>query len=146
MKYGSLTELINKLTLIEERGIVTFTNVKLIQVILENVKKAKEAKMREEEIAAKSRNIQVTRLQRQSSGAIFAELVRRQKIEEHAASDLDLRDDENRRSLTSSAVAEEGQGVSSKSTIDERWLTQSLEVTTSVSSHPIYRKRCRNIG
>ena len=62
--------------------------------------------MREEEIAAKSRNIQVTSLQRQSSGAISAELVRRQKIEEHAASDLDLRNDENRRSLTNSAVAE----------------------------------------
>jgi len=92
--------------LIEERGIVTYTSVELIQVVLENVKKAKEAKMWEEEIAAKSRNIQVTSLQRQSSGAISAELVRRQKIEEHAASDLDLRNDENRRSLTNSAVAE----------------------------------------
>jgi len=62
--------------------------------------------MREEEIAAKSRNIQVTSLQRQTSRALSAELVKRQKIEEHAASDLDLRNDENRRSLTNSAVAE----------------------------------------
>jgi len=91
--------------LIEERGIVTFTSVQLIQVVVENVNK-QEAKMREEEIAAKSRNIQVTSLQRQSSGAISAELLRRQKIEEHAAPDLDLRNDENRRSLASSAVAE----------------------------------------
>ena len=91
--------------MIEERGIVTFTSVQLIQVVVENVNK-QEAKMREEEIAAKSRNIQVTSLQRQSSGAISAELLRRQKIEEHAAPDLDLRNDENRRSLASSAVAE----------------------------------------
>jgi len=53
-----------------------------------------------------------------TSGDISAELVTGQKIEEHVVTDLDLRSDENRPSLTSSAVADEGQ-VSSKSTIDE---------------------------
>ena len=42
-----------------------------------------------------------------SSGDISAEPVRGQKIEEHVATDLDLRNDENRLSLTSSVVAEE---------------------------------------
>jgi len=56
-----------------------------------------------------------------SSGDISAELVRGQKIEEHAVTDLDLRNDETRRSLTSSA-AEERQDVSSKNTIDEMGL------------------------
>ena len=54
----------------------------------------------------------------ESKGVISAELVRGQKIEEHVT-DLDLRNDENRPSLTSGAVAEERQEVSSKSTIDE---------------------------
>ena len=53
-----------------------------------------------------------------SSGDISAKPVRGQKIEEHVATDLDLRNDENKPSLTSSAVAEERQ-VSSKNTIDE---------------------------
>jgi len=59
--------------------------------------------------------------------------------------DLDLSNDENRPSLTSSAVAGERQEVSSKNTIDEM-LTLSLEATILVSGHPIYRKKCRNIG
>ena len=54
-----------------------------------------------------------------SSGGISAEPVRRQKIQEHVVTDLDLRNDENRPSLTSGAVAEERQEVSSKITIDE---------------------------
>ena len=54
-----------------------------------------------------------------SSGDISAEPVRRQKIEEHVVTDLDLRNDENRPSLTSGAAAEERQEVSSKNTIDE---------------------------
>jgi len=44
------------------RRIVILTSVQLIQVVLKDVKK-QEAKMREEEVAAKSRNIQVTILQ-----------------------------------------------------------------------------------
>ena len=47
------------------------------------------------------------------------EHVRGQKIEEHVVIDLDLRSDENRHSLTSSAAAEERQDESSKNTIDE---------------------------
>jgi len=41
------------------KGIVTLTNVELIQVVLKNVQK-QEAKMSEDEVAAKPRNIQVT--------------------------------------------------------------------------------------
>ena len=55
----------------------------------------------------------------QSSGDISAEPVKRQKSEEHVVTDLDLRNDENRSSLISGAVAEERQEVSSKNTIDE---------------------------
>ena len=54
-----------------------------------------------------------------SSGDISAEPARGQKIEEHIVTDLDLRSDENRSSLTSNAVAEERQDVSSKNTTDE---------------------------
>ena len=51
-----------------------------------------------------------------SSGDISAEPVRGQKIEEHVT-DLDLRNDDDRRSLISGA-AEERQEVSSKNTIN----------------------------
>jgi len=44
--------------------------------------------------------------------------VKGQKIEEHVVTDFDLRNDENN-VVTSSAVAEERQDVSSKNTIDE---------------------------
>jgi len=54
----------------------------------------------------------------ESSGDISAELVRGQNIED-VVTDLDLRNDENRPSLTSGVVAEERQEVSSKSTIGE---------------------------
>jgi len=54
-----------------------------------------------------------------STGDISAEPVTGQNIEEHVATDLDLRIDKNRPSLTSSVVAEERQGVSLKNTIDE---------------------------
>jgi len=54
-----------------------------------------------------------------SSGDISAEPVKGQKIEEHVGIDADLRNDENRPSLTSGAVAEERQMVSSKNTTDE---------------------------
>jgi len=52
------------------------------------------------------------------SGDISAEPVVRGPKIEHVAN-LDLRNDENRPSLTSSAVAEERQQVLSKNTIDE---------------------------
>jgi len=54
-----------------------------------------------------------------SSGSISAEPVRGQKIEEHVVTDLDLRNDDSRPSLTSDAAAEERQEVSSKNTIEE---------------------------
>ena len=54
-----------------------------------------------------------------SSGDISAKPVRGQKIEENVVTDLDLRNDENRPSLTSSAVPEERQDVSSKNTLNE---------------------------
>jgi len=54
-----------------------------------------------------------------SSGDISAEPVRGQKIEEHVVTDLDVRNDGDRPSLTSGAVAEERQEVSSENTIDE---------------------------
>ena len=54
-----------------------------------------------------------------SSGDISAEPVRGQKFEEHVVTDLNLRNDENRPSLTSCAAAEKLQDVSSKNTIDE---------------------------
>jgi len=49
-----------------------------------------------------------------SSGDISAERVSGQKIEEHVVTDLDLRNDENKPSSTSSVVAEERKDVSSK--------------------------------
>jgi len=54
-----------------------------------------------------------------TSGDFSAEPVRAQKIEEHVVTDLDPCNDENRPSLTNSAVTEERQDVSSKNTIDE---------------------------
>jgi len=54
-----------------------------------------------------------------SSGDISAEPVRGQKIEEHVVTDLDLRNDENRPSSTSSAIGEERQDVSLKNSLDE---------------------------
>ena len=44
------------------RFVTGITSVELIQVVLKNIKK-QEAKMREEEVAAKTKNIQVTILQ-----------------------------------------------------------------------------------
>jgi len=46
-----------------------------------------------------------------SSGDVSAKPVSGQKTEEHVVTDLDLRNDENRPSFTSSAVAEERQDV-----------------------------------
>jgi len=79
-------------------------------------KKAKEAKTWEEEVASqvKKHSSDHFTVAVKSSGDISAESVRGQKIEEHVVTDLDLRNDENRPSSTSSAVAEERQDVSSK--------------------------------
>jgi len=79
-----------------------------------------------------------------SSGDFSAEAARVQKIEEQVVADLDQRSDENTPSLTRGAVAEERQIVSSKYTIDE--MADAMEATMSVSGHPIYRKKCGNIG
>ena len=102
-----------------QKGIVILTSVELIQVVQKDVKK-QEAKMR-------GRNCR--QVKKHSSGYFIvavkssrdfsAESVKGQKIEEHVVIDLDLRNDENRPSLTSSAVAEEHQDVSSKNTIGE---------------------------
>ena len=53
-----------------------------------------------------------------TSGDITAESVRGQKIEEHVVTDLDVRNDDNRPSLTSGS-AKECQEVSSRNTTDE---------------------------
>jgi len=45
-----------------QKGIVILTSAELIQVVLKDVKKL-EVKMREEEVAGKPRNIQVTLMQ-----------------------------------------------------------------------------------
>jgi len=79
-----------------------------------------------------------------SSGDISAEPVRGQKIEKYVVPGLDARNDENRPSLTSGAVAEERQEVSSKNTLDE--LADAItEAKISVPGIPIYRKKCGNI-
>ena len=54
-----------------------------------------------------------------SSGDIFAEPVRGQKINEHVVTDLDVRNNDNRPSLISGSAADERQEVSSENTIDE---------------------------
>ena len=80
-----------------------------------------------------------------SSEDISAEPVGGQKIEGHVVTDLYLRNDENKPSLTSGATAEERQEVSSKNTTDE--LSDSFTGSKDmVSGHPIYRKKFRNIG
>ena len=62
--------------------------------------------------------------------------------------DLDLRNDEYRSSLTSSAVAEERQDVSSKNTMNEMAdaITGGNDIGSGPSDQPIYRKKCGNIG
>jgi len=55
-----------------------------------------------------------------SIGDISAEPVRGQKIEEHVVTDIDVRNDDSRPSLTSGTAADERQDVSSINTIDEQ--------------------------
>jgi len=83
-----------------------------------------------------------------SSGEISAELLGGQIIEEHVVTGLDILNGKNRLSLTSGAVAEEPQEVSSKSRIDEiaGAISLSLEAKIVVSSQLIYQKKYRNIG
>jgi len=62
--------------------------------------------MKEEEVAAKWRNIEMTILQRQwSPTETSAEPARGQKIEKHVVTDLYLPNDENRPSSTINVVA-----------------------------------------
>jgi len=80
-----------------------------------------------------------------SSGDISAEPARGQKIEEHVLTDLDLRNDDNRPSLTSGAAAEERQEVVSKNTTNE--LSDAIiggsDVGLWSSNIP---EKCGNIG
>jgi len=88
------------------KGIVTLTRVELMQVVLKKRKKAKEVKMGEGQLQLSQETFKRL-LAVKSSGDISAEPARGQKIEEHVVTDLDLRNDENKPSLTSGAVAEE---------------------------------------
>jgi len=83
-----------------------------------------------------------------SNGDIFEEPVRGQKIEKHVITEFDLRNDENRPSLTSSAVAEDRQDVSSKNTIDKIAdpTTEGNDIGLRASGQSIYRKKCGMIG
>jgi len=78
-----------------------------------------------------------------STGDISAEPARGQKIEEHVVTDLNVRNDENRPSLTSSAAAEELQNVSSKNTMDEMAdaITGGNVLVSGSTGQPIYRKK-----
>ena len=117
--------------------------------VLKDVRKQKRRKW-EEEIASQvkkhwSDNFTV---EVQSSGDISAEPVSRQKIEEHFVTDLDQRNDENRPSSTSSAVAEERQDVSSKNTIDE--MAEAITGGNDIGLWALWPanipEKCRNIG
>jgi len=82
-----------------------------------------------------------------STGDISAEPVTGQNTEEHVLSDLDVRNDKNRPSLTSDAVAEERQAVLSRNTIDE--LADAITGDKDIglwSSKIAYRKKCGNIA
>ena len=101
-----------------KKGIVPFASVELTQVVPKGIK-AKEAKMSEGEIELSQETFKWLFC----SGSdlqwnISVEPARGQKIEEHVVPDLDVRNDENRPSLTSGAVAEELQEASLKNTID----------------------------
>jgi len=75
----------------------------------------------------------------------FCGACRRTEIEEHAVTDLDLRNDENRSSLTSGAVVEERQEVSSKNTMYEiaEAITTGNDIGLWEANTP---KKCGNIG
>jgi len=89
------------------------------------------------------------------SGDTSGEPVKGQKVEEHVVTDLDLRNNENRPRLTSSAVAVERQGELSRNTIDKMAdaITGSNDIgfcrdkrAHGPSGQTIYRKKYENIG
>jgi len=83
-------------------------------------RKVQSLSKREEEVAAKSRNNQVTILQRHWSPAeTFQRNLKRTENRRTCCCRFRWRNDENRPGLNSCTVAEEGQDVSSKNTIDE---------------------------
>ena len=77
-----------------------------------------------------------------STGDISAEPVKGQKIEEHVVTDIDVRNDDNRPSLTSGVAAEERQEVSSKNTTDA--LSDAITGGGLWSSN--IPEKCGNIG
>ena len=83
-----------------------------------------------------------------SSGDISTEPVSGQKIEEHVATDIDLRNDENRPSLTSGTVAEERRDQSSKNTIDE--MADAVSGGNDIGIWALWpdniSEKCENIG
>jgi len=97
------------------RGIVLFTNVELTEVVLKDVKRQKRQKWERKKLQL-SQDFTVAVKAR---GDISVEPVKGQKIEERVFTDLDVRNDDNRPSLSSNAAAEEHQDVSSKNTIDK---------------------------
>jgi len=101
-------------------GIVTFASVELIHVVLKNVK-SKRDKIESGRSCSyvKKHSSYYFTMAVKSTGDISAEPTKGQKINEHVVTDLDLRNDDNRPSLTSGPVAEECQGVSSRNTIEE---------------------------
>ena len=104
----------------DRKGIVILTSVELIEVVLKDVKNKRGKNERGRSCSqVKEHSSEYFTVAVKSSGDISVEPVRGQKIEEHVVTDLDLRNDENRPSLTSSAVAEERHDVKSKNTIDQ---------------------------
>ena len=116
-----------------QKGIVILTCVELIQVVLKDVKNKRGKNERCRSCSQVKKHLSdYLALAVKSSGDISAEPVKGQKIEEHVVTDLDLRNDENRPSLTSSAAAEKVK-IYHQKTRQMRWLTLSLEATISVS-------------
>jgi len=88
-------------------------------VVLKNIKKHKRQKSEKLQLS-QERSKLLFCSDNEAQWRYFAEPVRKQKIEKHAVTDLDLRNDENRPSLsTGGAPVAERQEVSSKNTIDK---------------------------
>jgi len=95
-------------------------SVELIQVVLKTLKSKRGKNERGRRCSqVKKHSSDYCTVTVKSSGDISREPIRGQKIEEHVVTDLDVRNDDNRPSLTSGAAPEERQEVSSKNTIDE---------------------------
>jgi len=83
-----------------KKRIVPFTSVKLIQVVLKNIRSRKIKNERGKSCSqVKKHSSYYFAVAVKSSGDISAELVREQKIEEHIGVDLDVLNDENRPSF-----------------------------------------------